>query len=138
MIQSITWFPAALISLMSFGLWGFFTKMAITYVDAKTALIYQALGIAMIGFLTLALISFKPESDIRGISFGLMSGIATGIGSLFYLVAADKGKVTTIVTMTALYPLITIFLAYIILHEGINLKQGAGILLALAAIYLLS
>lgn len=138
MMQSITWFPAALISLMSFGLWGFFTKMAINYVDAKTALIYQALGIATIGFLTLALISFKPETDLRGISFGVLSGLATGIGSLFYLIAADKGKVTTIVTMTALYPLITIFLAYIILHEGINLKQGAGILLALAAIYLLS
>ena len=137
-MQSIAWFPAALISLCCFGLWGFFTKMAINYVDAKSALIYQATGIAIIGFITLLLVEFRPDSDIRGISFGLLSGIATGIGSLLYLIAADKGKVTTVVTMTALYPLVTIFLAYLILHEGINLKQGAGILLALAAIYLLS
>lgn len=137
-MDTLTWFPAALISLLCFGLWGFFTKMAIYYIDAKSALIYQALGIAMVGLMTLALIKFKPASEIKGITFGLLSGISTGIGSLMYLVAADKGKVTTVVTMTALYPLITIFLAYIILHEGVNLKQGAGILLALAAIYLLS
>ena len=138
MINSINWFPAALISLFCFGLWGFFTKVAINYIDPKSALIYQTMGIAVIGVITLSLVSFKPAGDIRGVSFGLLSGLATGIGFLFYLIAADKGKVTTIVTMTALYPLITIFLAYIILSEGINLKQGAGILLALVAIYLLS
>lgn len=137
-MSALTWFPAALISLLCFGLWGFFTKMAINYIDAKSALIYQALGIAIVGLMTLMLINFKPDTEMKGISFGLLSGIATGIGSLLYLVAADKGKVTTVVTMTALYPLVTIFLAYIILHEGINIKQGAGILLALAAIYLLS
>lgn len=137
-MTELTWLPAAILSLLCFGLWGFFTKMAIYYIDAKSALIYQALGIAMIGLITLALIKFKPASEIKGITFGLLSGISTGIGSLMYLVAADKGKVTTVVTMTALYPLITIFLAYIILHEGVNLKQGAGILLALAAIYLLA
>lgn len=137
-MNSIAWFPAALISLFSFGLWGFFTKMAITYIDAKSALFYQAIGIACIGLITLVLLKFKPDSEIKGMSFGLLSGVATGIGSLLYLVASDKGKVTTVVTLTALYPLLTIFLAYIILHEGISLRQGAGVLLALAAIYLLS
>lgn len=137
-MNSIAWFPAALISLFSFGLWGFFTKMAITYIDAKSALFYQAIGIACIGLVTLVLLKFKPDSEIKGMSFGLLSGIATGIGSLLYLIASDKGKVTTVVALTALYPLLTIFLAYVILHEGINLKQGFGVLLALAAIYLLS
>lgn len=134
----LTWFPAALISLLCFGLWGFFTKVALTYIDPKSALVYQVIGIICIGFLTLSLLNFKPAADMKGISFAVLSGIATGIGSLLYLVAADKGKVTTVVTMTALYPLITIFLAYLILHEAINFKQGAGIVLALAAIYLLS
>lgn len=137
-MTELSWFPAAILSLLCFGLWGFFTKMAITYIDAKSALIYQALGIAIVGFMILVLVKFKPAPEIKGFTFGLLSGISTAIGSLLYLVAADKGKVTTVVTMTALYPLITIFLAYLILHEAVNLKQGAGILLALAAIYLLS
>lgn len=137
-MNSIAWFPAALISLLSFGLWGFFAKMAITYIDAKSALFYQAIGVACIGLLTLVLLKFKPDSDIKGMSFGLLSGLATGIGTLFFLVASNKGKVSTVVTLTALYPILTIFLAYVILHEGVSLKQGFGILMALAAIYLLS
>ena len=138
MTPAMSWFPAALVSLFSFGLWGLFTKLTITYVDAKSALIYQSLGVAFIGMLTLALMHFKPAADMKGLGFGLLTGVAYGIGCLFYFIAADRGKVTTVVTMTALYPLVTIFLAYILLHEGINLKQGAGILLALVAIYLLS
>jgi transporter family protein len=132
------WFPAALVALLSFGIWGFATKLTVNYVDVKSAMFYQAIGISIIGLFALSLIAFKPAFDIKGISFGVMSGLAAGIGSLFYLLAADKCKVSTIVTLTGLYPLITIFLAYIILHEGINLKQGIGIMFALVAIYLLS
>lgn len=138
MMSSPNWFIAALISLFSFGLWGLFTKLTINYVDAKSALIYQSLGVAVIGVITLMLINFKPAIDTRGLGFGILTGIAYGIGCLFYFIAADKGKVTTVVTMTALYPLVTIFLAWLVLHETINLKQGLGIVFALIAIYLLS
>lgn len=138
MITSLAWLPAAILSLLCFGLWGFFAKMAVTYIDAKSALFYQALGIALIGVITLALLKFKPGIEIKGVSFAALSGIVNGVGLLLYLVAADKGRITQVVTITGLYPLITIFLAFMILHEGINLKQGAGILMALAAIYLLS
>ena len=112
--------------------------MAVTYIDAKSALFYQALGIALIGVITLALLKFKPGIEMKGVSFAVLSGVVNGVGLLLYLVAADKGKITQVVTITGLYPLITIFLAFMILHEGVNLKQGAGILMALAAIYLLS
>lgn len=137
-MTSLAWLPAALLSLLCFGLWGFFAKMAVTYIDAKSALFYQALGITLIGIITLAMLKFKPGMEIKGMSFALISGIVNGLGLLLYLVAADKGKITGVVTLTGLYPLITIFLAFLILHEAINLKQGIGVLLALAAIYLLS
>lgn len=40
--------------------------------------------------------------------------------------------------MTALYPLVTILLAYLLFKEGINIKQWVGIGLALVAIILMS
>jgi transporter family protein len=137
-MQAFYWLSAALISLFSFGLWGFFSKLTIQHVDAKSALVYQSAGVAVIGFIAFLLLQGKPAVDAKGISYGLLTGIAYGVGCLFYFIAADKGKVTTVVTMTALYPIVTILLAYLILHEGINLKQGAGVILALVAIYLLS
>jgi transporter family protein len=132
------WFPAAVVSLMCFGIWGFFSKLTIYYIDARSALIYQSAGVAVIGVVTLMLMHFKPESNVKGISFGFLTGVAYGIGCLFFFIAADRGKVTTIVTMTALYPLVTIFLAYLLLHEAIHLRQALGVMFALAAIYLLA
>lgn len=132
------WLPAALLSLFSFGLWGFFTKLAIGYVDSKSALIYQTLGVLIIGVITLGMMNFRPAIEVKGMSYGLLTGLAYGIGCLFYFIAADKGKLITVVTLTALYPLVTIILSCLLLREGIHLKQCLGILMALAAIYLLS
>lgn len=132
------WLPAALLALVSFGFWGLFTKLTMNYLDSKSALIFQTFGVLVIGVITLALIKFKPNTDIKGVGFGLLTGISYGLGCLFYFIAADKGKMVTIVTLTALYPLITIVLCYLFLRELVSAKQCAGIFLALIAIYLMS
>tara|TARA_R110000868_G_C10915886_1_gene765298 strand:+ start:1174 stop:1590 length:417 start_codon:yes stop_codon:yes gene_type:complete len=138
MSPAIYWLPAALMSLVCYGLWGFFSKLAIQNINAKSALVYQSIGFTLIGFLTLLLLHYKPDVQLKGVGYGLLAGVATAVGSLFFLIAADRGKVSTIVTLTALYPIITIFLAYVFLKEGINLRQSIGIVMALIAIRLLS
>ena len=59
-------------------------------------------------------------------------------GAFLYLLAVSKGKVSIIVFMSAMYPVITIALSYIFLHETISLKEGIGMIFALAAIVLFS
>jgi uncharacterized membrane protein len=137
-IPMTQWLPAALLALFSFGLWGFFSKLAINYIDSKSALIYQSAGVFIIGLIALLILDFKPANDMKGLSFSLLTGLAYGIGCLFYLIAADKGKIITVVTLTALYPLVTIALSYLLLREGLQLKQCLGILFALLAIYLMA
>lgn len=134
----INWFPAAVLALFSFGLWGLFTKLAVAHIDSKTALIYQTVGVLIVGLIMLFSMKFKPATDAKGISYALLTGLAYGVGCLFYLMAASKGKIITVVTLTALYPLITILLAYLLLKEGVNFKQWMGILLAFVAIVLMS
>jgi uncharacterized membrane protein len=48
------------------------------------------------------------------------------------------GKASTVVPFTALYPLVTIVLAVVWLRERLHAIQKAGIVLSLAAIYLLN
>lgn len=133
-----TWLPAALISLLSFGLWGFFTKIALHYVDAKSALVYQTAGVVIIGFIILYMQELRPVIAWKGISYGLLTGIAYGVGCLFYLIAADKGKLITVVTLTALYPLVTILLSWLWLQETISSRQMLGIAFSIIAIWLMS
>lgn len=133
-----TWLPATVLSLFSFGLWGFFTKLAVVHIDSKSALIYQTLGVLVIGLITLSIANFKPSTDVKGLSYAVLTGLAYGVGCLFYFVAASKGKIVTVVTLTALYPLVTIVLAYLLLKEAVSVKQWLGICLALVSILLMS
>lgn len=132
------WLPAALLSLFSFGLWGLFTKLAVQHIDFKSALIYQTLGVILIGLITLNTVNYRPVMDAKGFSYALLMGLTYAIGCLFYFVAASKGKIITIVTLTSLYPVVTILFAYILLKEGVNLKQCLGIACAFLAIFLLA
>ncbi len=132
------WLPPALLSLVSFGLWGLFTKLAVNHIDSRSALVYQTLGVVMIGLITLSTLQFKPATDMKGFSYAVLTGVAYGVGCLFYFIAASKGKIITVVTLTSLYPVITIVLAFLLLKEEINLKQLFGIGFAFVAIFLLS
>lgn len=134
----MNWFLASVSALLSFGLWGLFTKLSVVHIDSKSALMYQTVGVIIIGLFTLGMMNFKPASDPKGVGYAILTGLAYGIGCWFYFIAASKGKIITVVTLTALYPVVTILLAYLILKEGVSMKQWIGIILAFMSILLMS
>ncbi|MDH4318725.1 MAG: EamA family transporter [Desulfobulbaceae bacterium] len=131
------WLPYALSALIIYGLWGFFPKMAMLYIRPMSALVYEVAGALLVGLSCFFWINLKPETDPRGIIFSMLTGVCGMIGTLFFFAAADRGKISIIVSITALYPLITIILSHFILKEPIGTRQIIGMLLALAAILLL-
>ena len=132
------WFIFALVAVLLWGLWGFFPKLASNYLESKSLLVYEVLGVALMGFIIFASIGFKPQFHTKGFIFALLTGIAGTSGLLFFLWALSKGRASVVVTMTALYPLVTIVLASLILKEPITFKQGIGIIFALISMILLA
>ncbi len=132
------WWIFAIIALILWGLWGFFSKLATNYMRPKSVLVYEVLGTLIIGIISLSLLRFRPLVHPKGITFAILTGMSGGLGVLFFLSAVSRGKASVVVTTTALYPLITIILASFLLKEPITLKQGIGIILALIAMILLS
>jgi len=132
------WLPAALASLVIFGFWGFFPKLAVAYLDPRSALIYQVLGGVMVGVAVLFSLEFHPAFHPRGALFAFLTGVAGVLGTLFFFAAAERGKISLVVSVTALYPLITIVLAALFLREPLTLKHLAGMACAIVAILLLS
>jgi drug/metabolite transporter (DMT)-like permease len=57
------------------------------------------------------------------------------IGNIAYYEVLGSSKASTVVPLTALYPLVTVILAVIFLRERLNRIQLAGILISLVAIY---
>ncbi|MBW2966178.1 EamA family transporter [Candidatus Woesearchaeota archaeon] len=132
------WLIFAIFALIMWGLWGFFPKLATNYISPKSALIFEVIGALVVGVVVLIVVGFKPEIHSKGITFALLTGIAGTLGALFFLYAISRGKASVVVTTTALYPIITIMLAFLILKEPVSLKQGVGMIFALTAIMLLS
>jgi len=130
------WLLPAMVALLIYGLWGFFPKLAVTYMQPTSALIYEIAGAMLVGLISLFLVGFEPETHPKGILFAVLTGIAGMLGTLFYFAAASRGKISVVVSMTALYPLITILLAAIFLREPITLKQIFGMIFAMIAILL--
>ena len=76
----------------------------------------------------------KPS---RGALLALGAGTLTCLGNIAYYDVLNRGaKAATVVPLTALYPVVTVLLALILLKERLNRIQIAGIALSLTAIYL--
>jgi transporter family protein len=69
----------------------------------------------------------------------LLSGVFNALGAWAVFAAMKSGGKASIVSpLTALYPLVVVLLAPLILHESITLLQAAGVICALTAVVLLS
>jgi len=132
-----TWLIYALLALITWGFWGFFPKIASNYLDAKSILVWEVIGAIAIGIIVLISMKAKPVYNTKGFIFSILTGIAGTLGMLFFLTSiGNQGKISIVVVMTALYPAISLGLAFFILHEPITLKQWIGIFLAFIAMAL--
>ncbi|MGZ8216797.1 EamA family transporter [Methylomagnum sp.] len=132
------WLPAAVAAFLCWGVWAFLPKLTTRYIDPKSAIVYEALGGMVMATGVLVLIGFKPAMDGRGTFLALVTGVLGLGGALAYLYALRTGPVVLISTLTALYPILAIALAGLVLHEPVSLRQWLGILLGLVAMLLIA
>jgi uncharacterized membrane protein len=70
---------------------------------------------------------------------GVLAGTANGLGTWFLFTAFERNaKASVAVPLTALYPLITVVLAYLFLSERLAALDWVGVALALVAGAMLS
>ena len=132
------WLLNSVMAFICFGLWGFFPKVAVRYINPKSALIYEVMGGVLVAAVTWLSMNKGIEHDLRGVTPALITGIVGYLGMFFFLHAVDFGKVSVIASLTAVYPVLTILLAAIILKEQISNIQYVGIFMAMTGVILLS
>jgi len=132
------WVLPTILTLVAWVFWAFLPKIAIRYIDPQSTMVYQAMGGVLVGLGVLISLKFKIQFNIPGFSYGLAIGLLGFFGAFMYLVAVSKGPISLVAPITALYPMFAILLGLIFLNEAVSLRQGIGIVLSLAAIYLIS
>ncbi|MBI5740742.1 MAG: EamA family transporter [Nitrospirae bacterium] len=132
------WFIFALCSLVLWGLWGFFQKLATNHISPRNVYVFAVIGPLIVAFLVLLSLNFRVQMHGKGVTYALLAGLAGSLGGLFFVHSINRGKASLVITLTALYPVVTILLSFIILKEEITLRQGIGIVLALISMALLA
>lgn len=131
------WFGLSLITLILWGVWGLFGKLALNNLDWRT--VYLVAGIGAIFVYLIFYAAVKPSLSFNTSSYYALVAGALGVGgTLTYYLALNQGKVSVVVPLTALYPVITVILATTVLNEKLTFYQGFGVLLAIMAIILIS
>jgi transporter family protein len=135
-----TWVSYSLIALCFWGLWGFCEKVASRSVIPGNLIILSALGSLTVFPIYLILFARQLKFDLQNPDYymSLAGGMAGAIGGVFFYFAISKGEASRVVTVTSLYPLISVILACLFLNETLTPQKIAGIGCAVAAVILLT
>jgi len=134
----MNWLVSSLVAMVCWGIWGLLLKLGSKYFDWQ-----QTFIITSIVTLTASLLVFfwlRPSINVHSAGFGyvLSAGVLGLVALIAFYSSIGSGKAIIVVPLTALYPVVTIFLSYLVLHEEVSLVKGVGIVLALVAILLIS
>jgi transporter family protein len=132
------WFLPATMTLILWGVWGLFQKLATNQMPPRSVYFFASAGALSVVLVMLAMSAFPMKANFEGAFFGVLAGACSSLGGLLFLQAMSRGEAAIVITFTALYPVVSIILSFVLLHETITLKQGIGIVLALFSMVLLT
>jgi len=133
------WTGYAVLALFFWGGWGFLTKTAVRHLPAQGVFLVGILGYLPVLALLFQGTGWRIPWHPAGWATAAAAGLCTSLGLLCYVRAlAAGGQASVVVPITGLYPVVTLILSWLFLQESLSLRQGAGVLLALAAVWLLA
>ena len=134
----MNWLVSSLIAMVCWGIWGLFMKLASKHYGWNQIFIVTSI-VTVIASLTVFLF-FKPNVNVHspGFSFALLAGLVGSVALVAFNYALEGGKSIIVVPISALYPIVTIILSFLVLHEEISLLKTIGIILGLVSILLVS
>jgi len=132
------WLVPTLGALLVWGFWAFLPKMALQSMQPHSVIFYESIGNMLIALPVLAQQRFRLQVHKRGIFIVAATSVLTVFAILSYFYALHAGQVAVVVTLTAMYPVIALVLAGVVLKERLNRVQYFAVFLAMMAILLLA
>lgn len=132
------WIIFSLLTLLFWGLWAFFPRFAVAYINPRSMVVYQTVGQIVAVAALLLFMGWNVEWHPLGGFYAALTGVFGVTGFYFYSLAIQKGNASVVTAITALYPMVAVVLFFLIFREVVTMKQGIGIAMALGAVVLLS
>ncbi len=133
------WLWYSMICVLCWGGWALLSKLGSREVPPNTMQFLFTVGTVPVGLALFIARRGKLEKSPRGIAYGMLNGVLSGVGGLALFAAYHtNGNTTLITSATALYPMITVVLAITILREHFRPIQALGLVFAAIAIIIFS
>jgi len=134
------WITYSLLSLAFYGVWGVLSDHASNKIGPVAVQVLSAVGLAPVALALFLTKGWNSGSNkVRGSAHAFATGLLAVGGTWSMFEAFSRGgEASTVIPLICTYPILTVILARIFLKEKPNAIQMAGMVLALAAIYLLA
>lgn len=135
-----TWLLMIFLALILWGITGVTQKLSTNHISAEYSSVWFAVAFVPIAILVILAAGLDSVRQSPGIIvFASVGGILNGLGALTAFMALERdGKASVVIPLVALYPLVTVVVAYLFLGERVTPMQWLGVLMAVAAAMLLS
>ncbi len=125
--------------LLLWGVWGLVAKFATNEIGMQVVIWGQVASLALFPFY---FVLFKDLLPVQwngiGIAWGLLAGALGISGTIVLYLLLRSAPTSIVIPISALYPVVTVVLAYIFLREELSLTRIIGVVCAVAAVWLLS
>lgn len=125
--------------VLCWGGWALLSKLGSREIPPETMQFLFTIGTIPVCIALLLARRFKMEKNPKGITYAVLNGVLSGVGGLALFAAYHTNSNTSLVTAaTALYPMVTVVLAVLILRERFRPIQAIGLVFAAIAIVIFS
>jgi transporter family protein len=133
------WFWYSMLCDLCWAGWTIFAKLGSNQIPPEASQFLFAWGAFPVALLLLGSRHFKLEKNPKGIFYSVANGVLSGIGSWALFAAYRTGGNTSVITaVTAMYPLISVMLALLVLRERLTKVHVAGLGFAAVAFVIFS
>ncbi len=125
--------------IILWGLWGFLGKLGVQKIGLQVSFWSSlTLALSIITYLFFSHQLLPLKNDTGGIALALLAGISSALASILFYILLEKKPAGFLVTVTALYPLVTLLLSVLLLKESLTAIKIVGFVLAIAALFFLN
>jgi bacterial/archaeal transporter family protein len=133
-----SWILPAIAAMVLWGIVGILQKLGSNRLGADALLLWVTAGyIVMLPVVLWRSGSWAAAADAW--LLGVVAGSVNGLGTWLLFRSLERGaKASVAVPLTALYPVVTVVLAFVFLAERLSLREWLGVALAVCGGALLS
>jgi bacterial/archaeal transporter family protein len=129
------------LTILLWGCWGFFGKLALEKHMAPTSVFLAEVCTSAVCAVPVLMLLWRKH-EVMSLTtswnvFGVASGAGLALGLFCYYWALETSQASILVPLTAIYPAVSVVLSYALLHERPSVSQWVGILLVIIGAILL-